>query len=93
MRATERWVANTGTRGKKVSARAEKLLRSIGLMDLDLASVFRAGAVRPVELRSLDAIHLGTALDLADDLEAFVTYDTRLAAGARAAGLEVISPS
>lgn len=46
----------------------------------------------PVSLRSLDAIHLATALDLGDDLEGFVTYDDRLAAAARGYGLVVVRP-
>ena len=43
-------------------------------------------------LRSLDAIHVATALAIADrDLE-FVTYDDRQAAAARSAGLKVVQP-
>jgi predicted nucleic acid-binding protein len=43
-------------------------------------------------LRSLDAIHLGTARILAEDLDGLVTYDARLAAAASDAGLPVLSP-
>jgi predicted nucleic acid-binding protein len=43
-------------------------------------------------LRSLDAIHLATALELRTELDAFVTYDKRLLAAAEAAGLPVASP-
>jgi len=43
------------------------------------------------ELCSLDAAHLATALSLEVDLD-FVTYDDRLAAAARAAGLRVVQP-
>lgn len=43
-------------------------------------------------LGSLDAIHVATALAIADrDLE-FVTYDERQAKAARAAGLRVVQP-
>ena len=42
-------------------------------------------------LRSLDAIHLASALALAEDLEGIVTYDARLAEGAEALGLVVIA--
>lgn len=43
-------------------------------------------------LRSLDAIHVATALAIADrDLE-FVTYDDRQAEAARSAGLKVVQP-
>ena len=40
-------------------------------------------------LRALDAIHVASALRLAPELEAFVTYDSRQAAAAEAAGLRV----
>lgn len=51
-----------------------------------------AARLGPPELCSLDAIHLATALDLGRDLEGFVTYDERLAAAARSAGLVVVQP-
>lgn len=44
-------------------------------------------------LRSLDAIHLATARILGPDLDAFVTYDQRLASAATDAGLVVVSPT
>jgi uncharacterized protein len=43
-------------------------------------------------LRSLDAIHLATARILGPDLDGLVTYDTRLASAAKAAGLATLSP-
>lgn len=46
----------------------------------------------PTTLRSLDAIHLAAALDIRDDLAAFVTYDRRLFEAARGVGLPVRSP-
>lgn len=48
-------------------------------------------------LREFDrhAIHLVTALRLADDkvIDAVMTYDTRFADGARAHGLTVVAPA
>lgn len=44
-------------------------------------------------LRTLDAIHLATVLSLRDELEAFVTYDLRLARAAGDAGIHTLSPS
>jgi predicted nucleic acid-binding protein len=45
------------------------------------------------QLRSLDAIHLATALLLLrDDLDMVLTYDQRLAAAAKAEGLPVQTP-
>jgi hypothetical protein len=43
-------------------------------------------------LRSLDAIHLATAMPMAGELEALVSYDKRLLAAAAAAGLPVACP-
>jgi predicted nucleic acid-binding protein len=43
-------------------------------------------------LRSLDALHLASALTLDPDLAVFVAYDGRLLAAAHAAGLDVAQP-
>ncbi|KLL12128.1 MULTISPECIES: type II toxin-antitoxin system VapC family toxin [Protofrankia] len=51
-----------------------------------------AAGVPPPRLRTLDAIHLATALDLRDSLDVMLTYDKLLAEAARAAGLAVVSP-
>jgi uncharacterized protein len=53
----------------------------------------RAGSLLPLEVRSLDAIHLATAAELMTDVRELVTYDTRLAVAARAMGFKVTSPS
>jgi predicted nucleic acid-binding protein len=45
----------------------------------------------PVSRRSLDAVHVATALTLTD-LDVFISYDRRLNEGAAAAGLHVESP-
>jgi predicted nucleic acid-binding protein len=52
----------------------------------------RAGSILPAMLRTLDAIHLATALTAEPGIDAFVTYDDRLAAAARDLGLPVVSP-
>lgn len=52
-----------------------------------------AATVGPSSLRTLDAIHLATALGLGAELDAFVTYDNRLAEAARSLGLPVVSPA
>lgn len=59
-------------------------------LEPDLAAA--AATVGPPALRTLDAIHLASAAALGDDLEAFVTYDRRLAEAARALGMPVASP-
>ncbi len=51
-----------------------------------------AGRLPDPALRSLDAIHLATALQLQQGLEALVTYGSRLAAAAGRQGLPVVTP-
>jgi hypothetical protein len=48
---------------------------------------------RPATVRSLDAIHLGTALHARQTLTSFVTYDKRLLDAALAAGLPADAPA
>jgi predicted nucleic acid-binding protein len=64
----------------------------VTVIDLDPSIASRAGVIEPVALRSLDAIHLASALELGDELDAFVTYDARQADAARELGLSVVSP-
>jgi predicted nucleic acid-binding protein len=68
-------------------------LRSISVLELDHDVAERAASAAPVGLRTLDAIHLATALAIGSELDAFVTYDDRLAEAARAIGLPVVRPA
>jgi predicted nucleic acid-binding protein len=52
-----------------------------------------AARLLPLELRSLDAIHLATAEQLGVSLAGFVTYDARMLAAAGALGLSVAAPT
>jgi predicted nucleic acid-binding protein len=52
-----------------------------------------AGNLQPAALRTLDAIHLATILQLGKDLARVVAYDERLAAAARTLGSTVVSPA
>lgn len=52
-----------------------------------------ASTVKPAGLRTLDAVHLATALVLRGRVAAFFAYDQRLAHAARANGLNVVAPS
>lgn len=83
----------TGRRLPERLARARQIVRDITLIAIDDDLLSRAGELEPPSLRSLDAIHLVTALRLADELEAIVTYDRRMIEGARALGLPVASPA
>lgn len=73
-------------------AQLEIVLASITVVEIDAAIAQRAARVGPLGLRTLDAIHLATAL-AAGDLSAFVTYDDRLADAARMLGLPVVRPA
>jgi predicted nucleic acid-binding protein len=65
-------------------------LRGFFLIDLSRDVRDLAAKVSP-DLRSLDAVHVATALSIGVDLD-FVTYDDRQAAAARAEGLRVVQP-
>jgi uncharacterized protein len=52
-----------------------------------------ARTLPPAVLRSLDAIHIATARFAGDELHHVITYDKRMTAAAKAAGLSTASPS
>ena len=65
---------------------------ALGLVDLVRvtdALLIQAGSPPGRSLRSLDAIHIATALEV--DADSFVTADRRQGDAARTAGLEVVS--
>ncbi len=78
--------------GDAVAASAEASLGDVALVPIDDAVLTIARRLDPSELRSLDAIHLATALSIGADLGALFCYDDRLAAAAIAAGLRVLAP-
>jgi len=65
------------------------VLDSLTLVSITPATFDAAGRIEPTVPRSLDAIHLASALDLGDDLESIVTYDDRLAEAAAHHGIPV----
>lgn len=72
--------------------RLHPVLDQIDLIDLSPRVRILAQTIGPVTVRSLDAIHLGTALSIRASLTSFVTYDKRLLDAATAAGLPADSP-
>ena len=72
---------------------ARQLLEAVTLTQVTTAVFEQAGRLDPASLRSLDAIHLAAALDLGDDLDGLVTYDSVLARAAASAGIEVAAPA
>lgn len=74
-------------------ALADELLDEMDLLALDFDVLRRAGTLGDPMVRTLDAIHLISALDLDTGTLEFVSYDRRLSATARAAGLTVVAPA
>ncbi|HKS99751.1 MAG TPA: type II toxin-antitoxin system VapC family toxin [Rugosimonospora sp.] len=72
---------------------AEKLLATVITISVTDELLDAAGNLDDPGLRSLDAIHLATARSLGAGLTGFVTYDHRLLAAARAAGLPTAAPT
>jgi uncharacterized protein len=72
---------------------ARELLAGIDLIPLTADLVESATLATPVELRTLDAIHLASASAVAESMTAFVAYDLRLASAARGLGWPVASPA
>lgn len=73
-------------------ADARSLLGQLDLVALTGPVVDRAGDLDQVGLRSLDALHLASALSLVPDLTALLAYDHRLLEAASLEGLETAQP-
>ncbi|MBK5306415.1 MAG: type II toxin-antitoxin system VapC family toxin [Frankiaceae bacterium] len=70
----------------------EAVLQLVALVPLDAAVLSLAATVQPWSVRTLDALHLATALSIAERPSAFIAYDDRLLKAARQAGLAVEQP-
>ncbi len=96
------WASSTllEVEGGRVARRADPLVFDAtrvlmgGIQLIEISSPVRRAATELTDagLRTLDAIHLATALSLGDRLGAFFAYDERLIAAARAHGLTVTVP-
>lgn len=88
-----RALVRRGTQSAALTGAVGEAFTGLGLLELDAAIADAASGLAPSTLRSLDAIHLASALALGDELDAVVTYDIRLADAARSVGLEVVAPA
>lgn len=79
--------------GDRGQARGRAVLGAVELFRVNDRVLTSAGTLLPLELRSLDAIHLATANQLGQDLGAIVAYDDQLLAAAAHLGLKTVSPS
>jgi len=77
---------------RKLPLESGQALAGFYLLALDDEVRRNAISIGHASLRSLDAIHVATALAVGDRDLQFVTYDQRQADAARAAGLKVVQP-
>jgi predicted nucleic acid-binding protein len=104
--ALERWPARISSALLRVEAertcaryggpwveRARAGAATLALLPLDDDVLAAAGELRPARLRTLDALHLATALSVGRRLGALFSYDDRLCAAAEAAGIVVERPA
>lgn len=77
---------------RKVSVESDDALSGFFLLTIDEEIRRHAIRIGHDTVRSLDAIHIATALAVGDRDLQFVTYDDRQAAAAREAGLTVVQP-
>ena len=75
------------------AAEVQPLINSLTLIRVTSAVCESAGRLSGMGLRSLDAIHLASAMLLSGSLESIVTYDKRMLDAARHLGLSAISPA
>lgn len=81
--------ARVGTAARRL---AERVVASIDLIAVDDEVLYAAARLRPLELRTPDAIHVATAQLLGAGLAAVIAYDARLLKGAKTAKLRTIEP-
>lgn len=79
--------------GGETLLRAGEVLARIGQVHMDAAVLDIAARLEPASVGTLEAIHIATALSVGEDLGALVTYDERMAAASKAAGIEMLSPA
>ena len=79
--------------GVECAQDARSWLEGLALLPLDDAVLDVATSLEPTGLRTLDALHLATALSVRDEIGVLISYDERLVHAAEARGLKVAQPS
>ncbi len=85
--------ARRASRDPEARNRAAVVMAALHLVSVDEEILERAASIEPKNLRSLDAIHLASALSLSPDVEAMVVYDAGLSDAAGKAGLRILAPA
>lgn len=78
--------------GAAAADRVKQILARLRLLTIDNSLLDAAAELDPRVLRSLDAIHLASAMALGEDLYCVVTYDRRMTDAAGALGVVVRAP-
>jgi uncharacterized protein len=78
--------------GGRALTEARAVVGDIDLVPLDRAVQDLASDIGDPLLRTLDALHLASAVLLSDELTVFIAYDQWLTSAAQAAGLVVATP-
>ena len=71
---------------------ARSWLDGVALLPLDDSILDHAASLEPQALRSLDALHIATALSIREEIGVLLTYDDRMIAAATKYGIAVASP-
>ena len=77
----------------ELTKNADEVVAQVSVIDVGEPIRARAALLEPAAVRSLDALHLATAIEVGDALDAVITYDARMAEAARSLGLVVNAPS
>lgn len=75
-----------------VAATRERL-GLVTLLRVSLEVCARAAEAEPPTVRTLDALHLATALQLDEELQGVITYDAQMIEAAQTLGLRVLTPT
>ena len=78
--------------GEDTVVRGVEVLQRLDVVRINDRVLRAAGTLLPLDLRSLDAVHLATASQLGEDLARFCTYDQRMAGAATEMGFTVVAP-
>jgi len=76
-----------------LTQRAGEVVAQVSVVEVSEPIRASAALLEPATVRSLDALHLATAIEIGEALDAVITYDARMAAAARSLGLAVAAPS
>ena len=79
--------------GAGALARGRGVLQRLDLVRVNDRILAAAGELHPPDLRSLDAIHLATAVALGTDLTVVITYDDRMTTAAKQLGIRTAHPA